>query len=169
MSAAEDTVVRNLPALVQVRVRLRIDGTVERQGCTSQRLTKVEARLLIALARRSGCLSKEVLYSELYSSRAPADMPEPKIVDVFVCKLRAKLAVLGAKEAISTVWGRGYQLNRPNFEVDLEDEVHLSFPVDGDTMRRLEELAPALDTTVPALVARCVREALPGLTERAWA
>lgn len=168
MTAAEGNVT-NLPALMRVRVRLRLDGSVERDGYAPQRLTRVESRLLLALARRSTCLSKEVLYSELYSSRAHADMPEPKIVDVFVCKLRAKLAALGAKDALGTVWGRGYQLNRPNFDVDLEDETHLSVPVDGDLLRRLEELAPAMDTTVPALVVRCVREALPGLTESAWA
>ena len=35
--------------------------------------------------------------------------PEPKIIDVFICKLRKKLAnVSNGKDYIETVWGRGY-------------------------------------------------------------
>jgi two-component system cell cycle response regulator CtrA len=37
------------------------------------------------------------------------DEPEMKIVDVFICKLRKKLAnASGGKDYIETVWGRGY-------------------------------------------------------------
>jgi hypothetical protein len=37
------------------------------------------------------------------------DEPEMKIIDVFVCKLRKKLAnASGGKDYIETVWGRGY-------------------------------------------------------------
>ena len=37
--------------------------------------------------------------------------PEVKIVDVFVCKLRKKLAkAAGSTNYIETVWGRGYML-----------------------------------------------------------
>ncbi len=39
------------------------------------------------------------------------DEPELKIIDVFVCKLRKKLAqATGGKHYIETVWGRGYVL-----------------------------------------------------------
>jgi hypothetical protein len=35
--------------------------------------------------------------------------PEPKIIDVFVCKLRKKLsAASNGKQHIETVWGKGY-------------------------------------------------------------
>jgi two-component system cell cycle response regulator CtrA len=35
--------------------------------------------------------------------------PEIKIIDVFICKLRKKLAnASGGKDYIETVWGRGY-------------------------------------------------------------
>ncbi len=35
--------------------------------------------------------------------------PEMKIIDVFICKLRKKLAnASGGKDYIETVWGRGY-------------------------------------------------------------
>jgi two-component system cell cycle response regulator CtrA len=36
------------------------------------------------------------------------DEPELKIIDVFICKLRKKLALAGAGDVIGTVWGRGY-------------------------------------------------------------
>ena len=39
------------------------------------------------------------------------DEPEPKIIDVFICKLRRKLEVAGARGvSIDTVWGQGYIL-----------------------------------------------------------
>jgi two-component system cell cycle response regulator CtrA len=39
------------------------------------------------------------------------DEPELKIIDVFVCKLRKKLATAsGGNNFIETVWGRGYVL-----------------------------------------------------------
>ncbi len=42
------------------------------------------------------------------------DEPELKIIDVFVCKLRKKLAqATGGSHYIETVWGRGYVLARP--------------------------------------------------------
>jgi two-component system cell cycle response regulator CtrA len=44
--------------------------------------------------------------SHLYGG---ADEPDMKIIDVFVCKLRKKLAsASGGKNYIETVWGRGY-------------------------------------------------------------
>ena len=39
------------------------------------------------------------------------DEPEVKIIDVFICKLRKKLAdASGGKNYIETIWGRGYVL-----------------------------------------------------------
>ena len=46
--------------------------------------------------------------NHLYGSM---DEPELKIIDVFICKLRKKLATAaGGKNFIETVWGRGYVL-----------------------------------------------------------
>jgi two-component system cell cycle response regulator CtrA len=37
------------------------------------------------------------------------DEPETKIIDVFICKLRKKLASASVgKNYIETIWGRGY-------------------------------------------------------------
>jgi two-component system cell cycle response regulator CtrA len=43
------------------------------------------------------------------------DEPELKIIDVFICKLRKKLANASqGKNYIETVWGRGYVLREPS-------------------------------------------------------
>jgi two-component system cell cycle response regulator CtrA len=43
------------------------------------------------------------------------DEPEIKIIDVFMCKLRRKLAdASNGKDYIETVWGRGYVLREPH-------------------------------------------------------
>ena len=42
------------------------------------------------------------------------DEPELKIIDVFICKLRKKLAAaIDGDNYIETVWGRGYVLRDP--------------------------------------------------------
>jgi two-component system cell cycle response regulator CtrA len=45
-----------------------------------------------------------------------------KIIDVFICKLRKKLAnASDGKDYIETVWGRGYVLREPS-----EDKARVS-------------------------------------------
>jgi two-component system cell cycle response regulator CtrA len=70
-------------------------------------LTAKEYQLLELLALRKGMtLTKEMFLSHLYGGM---DEPEMKIIDVFVCKLRKKLAnASGGKDYIETIWGRGY-------------------------------------------------------------
>jgi two-component system, cell cycle response regulator CtrA len=70
-------------------------------------LTGKEYQMLELLALRKGMtLTKEMFLSHLYGGM---DEPEVKIIDVFMCKLRKKLAnASGGKDYIETVWGRGY-------------------------------------------------------------
>jgi two-component system cell cycle response regulator CtrA len=70
-------------------------------------LTGKEYQLLELLAlRKSMTLTKEMFLSHLYGGM---DEPEMKIIDVFICKQRKKLAnASGGKDYIETVWGRGY-------------------------------------------------------------
>jgi two-component system cell cycle response regulator CtrA len=70
-------------------------------------LTGKEYQMLELLALRKGTtLTKEMFLSNLYGGM---DEPEMKIIDVFICKLRKKLAsASGGKDYIETVWGRGY-------------------------------------------------------------
>jgi len=69
--------------------------------------------LQIMMLHKGVLLTKERFMSSLY---ADADAPDLKIVDVFVCKLRRKLAACGAAEMIRTVWGRGHVLFEPTAE-----------------------------------------------------
>lgn len=73
-------------------------------------LTVKEYQMLEYLALRKGStLSKSALIEYLYNGM---DEPEAKIIDVFVCKLRKKLASAGSGISyISTVWGAGYQIS----------------------------------------------------------
>ena len=46
------------------------------------------------------------------------DEPELKIIDVFICKLRKKLAAATEGEHyIETVWGRGYVMRDPASQI----------------------------------------------------
>jgi len=47
-----------------------------------------------------------MFFNHLYGG---IDEPDMKIIDVYMCKLRKKLACAsGGKDYIETIWGRGY-------------------------------------------------------------
>lgn len=75
-------------------------------------LTGKEYQMLELLSLRKGTtLTKEMFLNHLYGGM---DEPELKIIDVFICKLRKKLAAAtGGEHYIETVWGRGYVLRDP--------------------------------------------------------
>lgn len=75
-------------------------------------LTGKEYQMLELLSLRKGTtLTKEMFLNHLYGGM---DEPELKIIDVFICKLRKKLAeATGGENYIETVWGRGYVLRDP--------------------------------------------------------
>src|SRR6185437_4263166 len=75
-------------------------------------LTGKEYGILELLSLRKGTtLTKEMFLNHLYGGM---DEPELKIIDVFVCKLRKKLAnATSGENYIETVWGRGYVLRDP--------------------------------------------------------
>lgn len=63
----------------------------------------------IMVLRRGTTLTKQFFLDHLYGGM---DEPEIKIVDVYVCKMRKKLADAGVKPSlIQTVWGRGYKID----------------------------------------------------------
>jgi two-component system, cell cycle response regulator CtrA len=78
-------------------------------------LTGKEYAMLELLSLRKGTtLTKEMFLNHLYGGM---DEPELKIIDVFICKLRKKLAnATGGEHYIETVWGRGYVLRDPPAE-----------------------------------------------------
>jgi len=74
-------------------------------------LTGKEYAILELMTLRKGIvMTKEAFLNHLYGGM---DEPEAKIIDVFICKLRKKLAQAGCSELIGTVWGRGYVLRDP--------------------------------------------------------
>ena len=72
-------------------------------------LTPSEYKMLELFSlRKNTALSKEQCLNHLYNGMSE---PEPKIIDVFVCKLRKKIAAAtGGDAQIETVWGGGYML-----------------------------------------------------------
>ena len=85
--------------------------TVEVNGARVH-LTGKEYQMLELLSLRKGMtLTKDMFLTSLYGGM---DEPEGKIIDVFMCKLRKKLAnASGGKDYVETVWGRGYVLREP--------------------------------------------------------
>jgi two-component system cell cycle response regulator CtrA len=80
-------------------------------------LTGKEYAILELLTLRKGMiLTKEAFLNHLYGGM---DEPEMKIIDVFICKLRKKLAQAGAVNLIGTVWGRGYMMREAEHRVPL--------------------------------------------------
>ena len=86
--------------------------TVEVNG-SRVHVTGKEYQMLELLSLRKGAtLTKEMFLNHLYGG---IDEPEMKIIDVFICKLRKKLAsATDGKHHIETVWGRGYVLRDPS-------------------------------------------------------
>ena len=94
------------------RISVNLDAkTVDVDGKTVH-LTGKEYQMLELLSLLKGTtLTKEMFLNHLYGGM---DEPELKIIDVFICKLRKKLAeATGGDNYIETVWGRGYVLRDP--------------------------------------------------------
>ncbi len=94
-------------------IKVNLDTrTIEAAG-KPLHLTGKEYGILELLSLRKGStLTKEMFLNHLYGGM---DEPEAKIIDVFICKLRKKLAdATDGSNYIETVWGRGYVLRDPN-------------------------------------------------------
>jgi two-component system, cell cycle response regulator CtrA len=72
-------------------------------------VTQKEYSILELLSLRKGAtLTKEMFLDHLYGG---IDEPALKIIDLFICKLRKKIAAAtGGQHYIETVWGQGYAL-----------------------------------------------------------
>jgi hypothetical protein len=71
--------------------------------------TTTEQRILGMLSRRAICRA-EAIFMAVWGGRPAADMPEQKIVDVFVCKIRKKLKPHGI--CVFTKYSEGYYLSQ---------------------------------------------------------
>lgn len=88
------------------------ERTVEISGHPVHMTVKEYAILEMLTLRKGLTMTKEMIIDHLYSGR---DEPDLKIIDVFICKMRNKLAEAGAGTSgyIETVWGQGYALRDP--------------------------------------------------------
>jgi two-component system cell cycle response regulator CtrA len=94
------------------KINVNLDAKTVDVGGKPVHLTGKEYQMLELLSLRKGTtLTKEMFLNHLYGGM---DEPELKIIDVFICKLRKKLAMATAGDNyIETVWGRGYVLRDP--------------------------------------------------------
>jgi DNA-binding response OmpR family regulator len=77
----------------------------------SIKLTRTEQSLLARMMRSEGqVVSRAQLYGTLYGGRIDSDCPDDKIIGVLVCKLRGKMAEIGATGVIETARGRGWRV-----------------------------------------------------------
>jgi two-component system cell cycle response regulator CtrA len=119
------------PVLRIGRMQLNLDSReVTIEGRLVHLTGKEYAILELLVLRKGMVLTKEAFLNHLYGGM---DEPEMKIIDVFVCKLRKKLAQAGVDNLIGTVWGRGYMIR--------------------DSAERVEAMGVAERATAPATAA----------------
>ena len=99
------------------KICVNLDAKTVEVGGKTVHLTGKEYQMFELLSLRKGTtLTKEMFLNHLYGGM---DEPELKIIDVFICKLRKKLAeATGGESHIETVWGRGYVLRDPQSDDD---------------------------------------------------
>jgi two-component system cell cycle response regulator CtrA len=108
-------VVRRSKGVPASRVRIGnteidLDGRFVRVDDKHCHLTAKEYGMLEAMVLRRGTtVTKEMFLNHLYGGM---DEPELKIIDVFICKLRKRLADAGSNLAIKTIWGRGFVVEK---------------------------------------------------------
>lgn len=73
-------------------------------------LTASEAKIMSLLVSRDFASRAQMMTAVMADRHADADgQPEMKIIDVYVCKIRKKVAPFGIE--ITSLWGRGYRLS----------------------------------------------------------
>ena len=101
------------PTIRTGKLAVNLDTQVVTVDDKPVHLTGKEYAILELLSLRKGItLTKDMILNHVYHR---VDEPKLKIIDVFICKLRKKLAqATGGSHYIETVWGRGYMLRDPS-------------------------------------------------------
>jgi len=103
----------HVPSLIQTGdLVLNLDTKTVEINQVRVHFTGKEYQMIELLSlRKATAVSKETFLSHLYGGM---DEPDMKIIDVFISKVRRKLArASNGREYIETVWGRGYHLREP--------------------------------------------------------
>jgi two-component system cell cycle response regulator CtrA len=96
------------PAVQLGSIELNLDSRQVIVNGREVRLTSKEYSILeLLVLRRGKLLTKDAFLNHLYNG---TDEPERQIIDLYMCRLRKKLAVAGADNLIDTIWGHGYLL-----------------------------------------------------------
>jgi len=93
----------------ELRRRLGLDHSAKLHLQYALRLTRVEAQVLCYFLAHKFA-SRAAMHAAIYDDGP--DAPEIKILDVYACKLRKKLAAADAPEnSIETIWGTGWRIS----------------------------------------------------------
>jgi two-component system, cell cycle response regulator CtrA len=100
---------RATPRIAIAGMVLDIDTQTVEVGGQDMHLTRLEYQLLEFLALSANTvLSREDILTQLYMFE---DEPHSRIVEAYICRIRRKMADLGADASLlETAWGRGYML-----------------------------------------------------------
>lgn len=103
---------------------LKVDLRLRRAYWGPERidLSPSQYEILEMLAmNRLGAVTKDQIMGQLYGVD---EGPDPRVIDVFICKIRASLQAAGAADnIIQTMRGRGFSLH-----VDARDEIDMPIP-----------------------------------------
>jgi hypothetical protein len=106
-----------------------------------RRMAQEESRILSILIKRNFA-SYDTIHTILYGGRPECDQPEPKIVDVQVCKARKSMRNAGIPANVRTKWDDGYYMTREDkiaFMAALEEA---EMP---EAVQAAEELPPFIE------------------------
>ena len=135
---------------------LRItDSQVTFHGQTVRLTTQEKKLLTILLDSRGEVISREMIFDSLYGDFD--EIPEPKILDVLICKIRKKLSTINIHHHIETFPGTGYGFD-VNADHNMGDST-VSKTFHHQMMRKLDG-ATYEGRTIPARVHYAMREAL---------
>lgn len=82
-------------------------------GAAVLHLASSPRRLLqLLLENRGKVVTRETMMQALYPNEAERDDPDPKIIDVFLCKIRNEFRRACGQMIIQTSWGRGYLIEK---------------------------------------------------------
>jgi DNA-binding response OmpR family regulator len=104
-------------------------------------LTATE-RLMLAIFADGKVHSRENVMDRLYGDRTEA--PISKIVDVYIIRLRRKLAPLGIQ--IETLWGQGWRLTPESIALMRAEATHNTNSVSGGTAQPIARPAAEVAT-----------------------
>ena len=134
---------------VSIHITADVNATVDIKGKLKKplKLTKTEARILRTIFERPGTVcTPRMIAAGIYPGKNAHNLPEQKIIDVYICGIRKKLRTSELPDPITNVWGRGYRFGeaKPAIVSDLIPP-ELRKPARWYTQRKEEVLSRITD------------------------